>query len=75
MRDVVQVHITAALPIRVQALGFADRIEVRFGKAFPVVLIVDRDAVAPLAEAIEIGRVALFASRKAPNEESGDHDG
>jgi hypothetical protein len=35
------VHITSALPTRAHALPFADRIEVRFGKAFPVVLAVD----------------------------------
>ena len=35
MRDIVQVHITSALPIRAQALPFANRIEVRFGMAFP----------------------------------------
>jgi len=45
MRDIVQVHITSALPIRAHALPFADRIEVRFGKAFPVVLVVDWDAL------------------------------
>ena len=33
-----QVHVTADLPIRAQALPFADRVEIRFGKAFPVVL-------------------------------------
>lgn len=67
MRDIVQVHITSGLPIRVKALGFADRMEVRFGKAFPVVLIVDRDAVAPFLEAIEFGRVELFASHDTEN--------
>jgi hypothetical protein len=69
MRDIVQVHITAALPIRAQALGFADRIEVRFGKAFPVVLIVDRDAVDPLIEAIGAGRAELFGSGDAESVE------
>jgi len=59
MRDIVQVHITSALPIRAQALPFANRVEVRFGKAFPVALIVDRDAVDPLIEAIGTGRDGL----------------
>lgn len=59
MRDIVQVHITSALPIRAQALPFANRVEVRFGKAFPVALIVDRDALDPFIEAIDNGRAGL----------------
>jgi len=35
MRDTVQIHVTADLPIRVRALTYANRAEVRFGKAFP----------------------------------------
>ena len=71
MRDIVQVHITSALPIRVQALPFANRVEVRFGKAFPVALIVDRDAVDPLIEAIGTGRDGLPSELK----EGGARDG
>jgi hypothetical protein len=63
MRDIVQVHITSALPIRAQALPFASRVEVRFGKAFPVALIVDRDAVDPLIEVIGIGRDGLYSGK------------
>ena len=71
MRDIVQVHITSALPIRAQALGFANRVEVRFGKAFPVALIVDRDALDPLLAAIGTGRAELFASGDTDAEEGG----
>lgn len=59
MRDVVQVHITADLPIRSRALPFADRVEIRLGKAFPVALIVDRPALAQLGDAIAAGRAEL----------------
>ena len=59
VRDIVQVHVTADLPIRSQPLPFADRVEIRFGKAFPVVLIVDRAALDALSEAITSGRTAL----------------
>jgi hypothetical protein len=59
VRDIVQVHVRADLPIRTQALPFADRVEIRFGKAFPVALIVDRPALAQLSEAIAAGRAEL----------------
>lgn len=59
MRDIVQVHVRAELPIRTQALPFADRVEIRFGKAFPVALIVDRPALAQLGNAIAVGQAAL----------------
>lgn len=59
VRDIVQVHVRADLPIRAQALPFADRVEIRLGKAFPVVLIVDRPALAQLAAAITAGREEL----------------
>lgn len=59
MRDIVQVHITADLPIRSRALPFADRVEIRLGKAFPVALIVDRAALGQLGGAIEAGRLEL----------------
>jgi hypothetical protein len=55
----VHVHVTADLPIRVRALPFADRVEIRFGKAFPVALIVDRPALDQLADAIAAGRAEL----------------
>jgi hypothetical protein len=65
VRDMVQVHITDALPIQVRALPYADRLEVRFGKAFPAVLIVDGSALVRLAEAIETGRAELDAAARA----------
>lgn len=55
VRDIVQVHVRADLPIRAQALPFADRVEIRLGKAFPVALIVDRPALVQLADAIAAG--------------------
>ncbi|PPK64463.1 hypothetical protein V5P93_007086 [Actinokineospora auranticolor] len=64
MRDVVHVHVTKDLPIRARALPFADRVEIRFGKAFPVVLIADRLALDSLAEAIETGRRELDAANR-----------
>jgi hypothetical protein len=69
MRDIVQVHITSALPIRAQSLPFANRVEVRFGKAFPVALIVDQDAVDPLIEAIGNGRKGLEPSAAKDSED------
>jgi hypothetical protein len=71
MRDIVQVHITSALPIRVQSLPFADRIEVRFGVAFPAALIVDRDALNSLIEELVTGRDALHASNEVETDAGG----
>ncbi|MGW4527063.1 hypothetical protein [Amycolatopsis sp. NPDC004378] len=59
MRDTVQIHVTADLPIRVRALTYANRAEIRFGKAFPVVLLVDSDAIAVLSKELEAVRAAL----------------
>jgi hypothetical protein len=59
MRDMVQIHITADLPIRARTLPFANRIELRFGKAFPVALLVEQDALPQLAEAIRSARDEL----------------
>ncbi|WP_245744209.1 hypothetical protein [Lentzea fradiae] len=53
---------TADLPMRPLAMPFADRVEVRFGKAFPAVLVVDRDAVPRLQEVLAEGWIALQAS-------------
>lgn len=75
MRDIVQVHITSALPIRVQALPFAERIEVRFGMAFPAALIVDRDALDSLIEKLVTGRDVLHASNEAETDAGGGRDG
>jgi hypothetical protein len=59
MRDLVQVYVTSDLPVRVKALPFADRVELRFGKAFPVALIVDRVALDRLVKVLETGRSQL----------------
>ncbi|QFZ16594.1 hypothetical protein [Saccharothrix syringae] len=59
MGDLVRLHVTAHLPIRVEPLAYAGRVELRFGNAFPAVLVVDHDALPRLAAAIEEGRAAL----------------
>lgn len=68
MRDMVHVHVTDDLPIRARALPFADRVEIRFGKAFPVALIVDRSALGRLGDALADGRAELEHAAKR-NEE------
>ncbi|GGU47593.1 hypothetical protein GCM10010178_45440 [Lentzea flava] len=70
MPDMVRVHVTADLPMRPLAMPFADRVEVRFGKAFPAVLVVDRDAVPRLQEVLAEGWKALQAS--AARQEGGE---
>jgi hypothetical protein len=62
MRDLVSVHVMADLPIRARALPFADRVEIRFGNAFPVVLLIDRAAVDRLGAALQSGLAALEAA-------------
>jgi len=64
LRDIVHVHVTADLPIRAKALPFADRLEIRLGKAFPVVLIVDGPALGQFADAIAEGRSELERARQ-----------
>jgi hypothetical protein len=64
VRDVVQVHITADLPIRARTLAYADRVEIRLGKAFPVALIVDRAMLAQLTDALAAGRAELEQADK-----------
>ncbi|WP_370934901.1 hypothetical protein [Amycolatopsis sp. cg13] len=64
MRDTVQIHVTADLPIRVRALTYANRAEIRFGKAFPVVLLVDSDAIAVLGKQLEEARTALVTGTR-----------
>jgi hypothetical protein len=59
MHNMVQVHITDSLPMQVRALSYADRIEIRFGKAFPAVLIIDGSTLDRLADAIQDGRDEL----------------
>jgi hypothetical protein len=68
MRDLVSVHVVADLPIRARALPFADRVEIRFGNAFPVALLIDRDAIDRLGEAIQAGRAELDAATQRAEE-------
>ncbi|MEU4673006.1 hypothetical protein AB0F91_34875 [Amycolatopsis sp. NPDC023774] len=62
MRDTVQLHVGADLPIRVKPLAYANRVEVRFGKAFPVVVLIDLDALTVLLPELEKARDAIQAS-------------
>ncbi|MGW5050488.1 hypothetical protein [Actinokineospora sp. NPDC004072] len=64
MRDMVHIYISADVPIRSEPLPFADRLEIRLGKAYPVVVVVDRPALDLLARAIESGRTKLDAAAK-----------
>lgn len=68
VRDLVHVYVTAELPIRARALPFADRVEIRFGKAFPVVLLVDKAALGRLGDAIKEGRDELEAAANRDKE-------
>jgi hypothetical protein len=70
MRDTVQIHVTADLPIRVRALTYANRAEIRFGKAFPVVLLVDSDAIAVLGR--ELTEVQAVLNAAANRDKDGD---
>lgn len=63
MRDLVTVHITTEAPMRITALPFANRGEIRIGKAYPVALLIDESALAALAELINGLRVQLAAAR------------
>lgn len=62
MADMVRLHLTANLPIRVEPLAFAGRVEFRLGNAFPAVLVVDREALPQLARAVAEGLEALDAA-------------
>ena len=55
----VYVQVTADLPMRSVVQPWANRIELRFGKAYPVALGIDRAALDVLAELIEAGRREL----------------
>lgn len=61
-RDVVQIHITDNLPIQARALPFADRIEIRFGRAYPVTLVIDRAVLPRFTDAIRAGLSDLEAA-------------
>ncbi|MBE1466121.1 hypothetical protein [Kibdelosporangium phytohabitans] len=68
MRDLVSVHVMEGLPIRSRALPFADRVEIRFGNAFPLALLIDRDAVEELLDAIQSGYAALEKATRRTEE-------
>lgn len=72
MRDTVQIHVTADLPIRVRPLIYANRAEIRLGKAFPVVLLVDYDAIVVLDSALEEVLAALNAAAGDMTESAAD---
>ncbi|MBE1465428.1 hypothetical protein H4W33_004440 [Kibdelosporangium phytohabitans] len=59
MRDLVSLQVMEGVPIRSRALPFADRVEIRFGNAFPLALLIDRAAIEELLEAIQTSRDAL----------------
>lgn len=65
VRDLVHLYVTADLPVRVKALPYADRLEVRFGNAFPVVLHVDRSALGQFVRAIAEGCAELERARRS----------
>ncbi len=62
MGDVVNMSVSANLPIRSVVQPYADRIELRFGRAYPVTLTIDRAALDLLAELINAGRIELDAA-------------
>ncbi|CAL9641779.1 hypothetical protein SUDANB95_06337 [Actinosynnema sp. ALI-1.44] len=55
----VRLHVTADLPIRPVPLKYADRVEIRFGKAFPAVLVIDSAALGRLRLALDQAAAAL----------------
>ncbi|WP_132113209.1 hypothetical protein [Actinocrispum wychmicini] len=61
-------HITNDLPVRLRTLGFADRVEVRFGNAFPIVLLVDRTALDSLIDVLTRGRSELVDHEAGSND-------
>lgn len=69
----VHIHVTDNLPIQARALPFADRVEVRFGRAFPVTLIIDSPALDRLGDALETARTELRAAVVAREKKGGSH--
>ncbi|MGH8572778.1 MAG: hypothetical protein ACREX8_09400 [Gammaproteobacteria bacterium] len=61
-RDVVYVTVSADLPIRSTVQPYANRVELRFGKAYPVVLSIERAALDQFSALIEAGRAELDAA-------------
>lgn len=60
--DLVYVTVSADLPIRSTVRPYAARIELHFGKAYPVTVGIDRGALDRLVELIEAGRAELDAA-------------
>lgn len=71
MRDIVQIHVSTDLPIRARALPFANRIEVRLGKAFPVALLVDQAALSRFMGELESARSELDSAQPSGREDKG----
>lgn len=69
MRDIVQVHIGSEIPVRARALPFANRVEVRLGKAFPVAMLVDQAALDRFLDAIQAARAELDAAQPPDKQE------
>lgn len=71
MRDTVQIHVKAELPIRAKTLPFANRAEIRFGKAFPVAFLIDYEALPMFAAAVQsVHEEAAKAADRRSGEES-----
>jgi hypothetical protein len=62
MPDLVYVTVTDDLPIRSTVQTYASRVELRFGKAYPLVLGIDRASLDRIAELIDAGRAELDAA-------------
>lgn len=71
MADVVVLHVTRDLPVRLRTLSFADRVEVRFGNAFPVALVVDLDALDLLIGVLTRGLTELVTPKSNTENEVG----
>lgn len=62
-RDIVHIHVTDGVPIQGRALPFADRIEVRLARAFPVTLLIDGAALRRFTDAVQAGASDLQAGK------------
>jgi hypothetical protein len=73
--DVVFLNVSGTLPITSTVQPYADRLELRFGRAYPVTLTIDRDALDRIAELIEAGRRELDAAKRPESTVEGVGDG
>ncbi|WP_367132640.1 hypothetical protein [Saccharothrix sp. HUAS TT1] len=55
----VRLHVTDDLPIRALPMTFADRVELRFGNAFPAVVVIDRDSINRMRSALSQAAEAM----------------